>query len=50
MLAVRWGVLALPGSYFGPGQENHVRLAFANADEAGIRQAVARMALAARSA
>jgi aspartate/methionine/tyrosine aminotransferase len=50
MLAVRWGVLALPGSYFGPGQDNHVRLAFANADEAGIRQAVARMALAARSA
>jgi aspartate/methionine/tyrosine aminotransferase len=29
-LAVERGVLALPGPYFGPGQEGHLRLAFAN--------------------
>lgn len=29
-LAATRGVLALPGSYFGPGQEDHLRLAFAN--------------------
>ncbi len=29
-LAARRGVLALPGPYFGPGQEEHLRLAFAN--------------------
>jgi aspartate/methionine/tyrosine aminotransferase len=29
-LAVETGVLALPGSYFGPGQETHLRFAFAN--------------------
>ncbi len=30
-LAMRHGVLALPGSYFGPGQDTHIRIAFANA-------------------
>ncbi|HEY8566609.1 MAG TPA: aminotransferase [Beijerinckiaceae bacterium] len=29
-LAAERGVLGLPGSYFGPGQEDHLRLAFAN--------------------
>jgi hypothetical protein len=29
-LAVERGVLCLPGSYFGPGQEGHLRVAFAN--------------------
>lgn len=29
-LAVEHGVLALPGPYFGPGRETHLRLAFAN--------------------
>jgi aspartate/methionine/tyrosine aminotransferase len=29
-LAVERGVLALPGSYFGPGQDGHLRVAFAN--------------------
>jgi aspartate/methionine/tyrosine aminotransferase len=29
-LAVERGVLCLPGSYFGPGQEEHLRVAFAN--------------------
>ncbi|PZO80277.1 MAG: aminotransferase [Mesorhizobium amorphae] len=31
------GVLAIPGGFFGPRQEHHIRLAFANADEATIR-------------
>lgn len=35
-LAVQRGVLGLPGSYFGPGQDDHLRFAFANADEAAI--------------
>ena len=30
-LATRRGVLALPGTYFGPGQDDHIRIAFANA-------------------
>lgn len=30
VLARECGVLALPGSYFGPGQDNHLRVAFAN--------------------
>jgi aspartate/methionine/tyrosine aminotransferase len=29
-LAVERGVLALPGSYFGPGQHTHLRMAFGN--------------------
>jgi aspartate/methionine/tyrosine aminotransferase len=36
MLAVERGLLGLPGSFFGPGQERHLRLAFANAEEAVI--------------
>jgi aspartate/methionine/tyrosine aminotransferase len=35
-MAVSRGILALPGSYFGPGQDDHLRFAFANADEAAI--------------
>jgi aspartate/methionine/tyrosine aminotransferase len=35
-LAVERGVLCLPGSYFGPGNERHLRIAFANADRAAI--------------
>jgi len=31
-LAAECGVLALPGPYFGPGQDGHLRLAFANVD------------------
>jgi aspartate/methionine/tyrosine aminotransferase len=30
-LVARRGVLCLPGPYFGPGQEQHLRVAFANA-------------------
>ena len=29
-LATERGVLGLPGSFFGPGQEGHLRVAFAN--------------------
>ena len=29
-LAMEAGILGLPGSYFGPGQQEHLRLAFAN--------------------
>ncbi len=35
-LATDYGVLALPGSYFGEGQEGYLRFAFANADVATI--------------
>jgi aspartate/methionine/tyrosine aminotransferase len=42
-LAVERGVLALPGSYFGPGQDDHLRLAFANADETAIAGLPARL-------
>lgn len=35
-LARSRGVLGLPGSYFGPGQESHLRIAFANAGQDAI--------------
>ncbi len=31
-LARRAGIVAIPGGYFGPGQDGHLRFAFANAD------------------
>lgn len=43
-LAVQRGVLGLPGSYFGPGQDDHLRFAFANADEAAIATLPERLA------
>jgi aspartate/methionine/tyrosine aminotransferase len=42
-LATNTGVLVLPGSYFGPEQEQHLRFAFANADEALLQDAVRRL-------
>ncbi|WP_204319876.1 hypothetical protein, partial [Klebsiella pneumoniae] len=42
-LATGRGVLGLPGSYFGPAQEGHLRFAFANADEAAIATLPARL-------
>ena len=42
-MAATAGVLTLPGSAFGPGQEGHVRLAFANVDEARLAEAAARL-------
>ncbi len=35
-LAVERGLLALPGSYFGPDQDAHLRMAFANVEAATI--------------
>ena len=35
-LASRAGVVTLPGSFFGPGQEDHLRFAFTNVDERQI--------------
>ena len=37
-LAAERGVLVLPGSFFGPGQEDHVRIAFANVDRDGLAE------------
>jgi aspartate/methionine/tyrosine aminotransferase len=31
-LAAEQGLMTLPGPFFGPGQERHLRLAFANAE------------------
>lgn len=35
-LAKQAGIISIPGSYFGEGQERYLRLAFANADAASI--------------
>lgn len=43
-LARRLGLLTLPGSYFGPGQEGYLRIAFANVGDAGIAAFAARLA------
>ncbi len=42
-LAVELGAMGLPGSAFGPGQDNHLRLAFANVDLDGIADLMKRM-------
>jgi aspartate/methionine/tyrosine aminotransferase len=33
ILAAEQGLMTLPGPFFGPGQDRHLRLAFANAAE-----------------
>jgi aspartate/methionine/tyrosine aminotransferase len=38
------GLMTLPGPFFGPGQDRHLRLAFANVDKAAIAQIPARLA------
>jgi aspartate/methionine/tyrosine aminotransferase len=43
-LAADAGLMVLPGPFFGPGQERHLRLAFANAEEAAIAAVPARLA------
>ncbi|MNV87301.1 hypothetical protein D3C71_1814170 [compost metagenome] len=43
-LAKLAGVICLPGDYFGEGQENYLRFAFANADAGTIRQLEERLA------
>lgn len=42
-LAAERGLLVLPGPFFGPGQERHLRFAFANADAAAIAALPARL-------
>ena len=42
-LATERGLLALPGAFFGPGQERHLRLAFANAEESVIARVPERL-------
>lgn len=43
-LAIRRGLLGLPGPFFGPGQDRHLRLAFANAELESIAEIPARLA------
>jgi aspartate/methionine/tyrosine aminotransferase len=43
-LAAERGVLGLPGPWFGPGQEHHLRLAFANVAIDPIRDIPNRLA------
>jgi aspartate/methionine/tyrosine aminotransferase len=43
-LAADRGVLALPGGYFGPGQDGHLRVAFANAEAAALAELPGRLA------
>ncbi|MEZ5843213.1 MAG: aminotransferase [Hyphomicrobiaceae bacterium] len=43
-LASEAGILVLPGSYFGPGQDGHLRFAFANADPSHIADIPRRLA------
>ncbi len=38
------GALCLPGSAFGPGQDQHIRLAFANTDAPGLTDLATRLA------
>jgi aspartate/methionine/tyrosine aminotransferase len=42
-LARERGVLALPGSYFGPDQDRYLRVAFANVDAEAIAGLPARL-------
>ena len=42
-LATECGLLSLPGPFFGPGQDRHLRLAFANVDLGAIREVPARL-------
>jgi aspartate/methionine/tyrosine aminotransferase len=44
-LTLEAGVLALPGSYFGTGQETHLRLAFANVGADALRLLAERLPL-----
>ncbi|MBP0615025.1 aminotransferase [Jiella mangrovi] len=48
-LARDLGILALPGSFFGPGQEKHLRIAFANVPEGEILEIMRRLSLETRS-
>jgi aspartate/methionine/tyrosine aminotransferase len=44
ILAAQQGLMGLPGPFFGPGQDRHIRLAFANAGLEVLAQVPARLA------
>ena len=44
ILCRQGGVLGLPGSYFGPGLESHLRIAFANVGSEALAEVPARLA------
>jgi aspartate/methionine/tyrosine aminotransferase len=44
ILAAEHGLMTLPGPFFGPGQDRHLRLAFANADLDAIAEVPGRLA------
>jgi aspartate/methionine/tyrosine aminotransferase len=44
-VATEFGAVGLPGSAFGPGQDGHLRMAFANVGADGIGDVVRRLAL-----
>jgi len=44
LMAAELGAVCLPGPAFGPGQERHLRLAFANTDVAGLHALSGRLA------
>jgi len=44
-LAATHGLATLPGNFFGPGQQRHLRLAFANVEPEAIQQIPDRLAL-----
>jgi aspartate/methionine/tyrosine aminotransferase len=44
MLAAEQGLMGLPGPFFGPGQDRHIRLAFANAGLEVLAQVPGRLA------
>jgi aspartate/methionine/tyrosine aminotransferase len=43
ILAAEQGLMTLPGPFFGPGQDRHLRLAFANAAEAVLAEVPGRL-------
>jgi aspartate/methionine/tyrosine aminotransferase len=45
VLAAEQGLMSLPGPFFGPGQDRHLRLAFANAAEDVLAQVPGRLAV-----
>jgi aspartate/methionine/tyrosine aminotransferase len=45
VLAAEQGLMSLPGPFFGPGQDRHLRLAFANAAEDVLAQVPHRLAV-----
>ena len=47
ILGSEHGLLTLPGPFFGPGQERHLRLAFANVEEEALAAVPGRLRLAA---